>query len=344
MRQAVSIESGLTAEILSGVLGLTEQADILSLCSALYRSVRKVQPGLALRIYERAGSGDEFRMAGFGPWGARLAARPGQTQHALDLQRILRLLPQTEKTSLEFDPSPREPGESVLVAIRQDTELLAVIILQGAAARSGSEAIRPLLRAFANLYASLHRASHDKLTGLLNRQTFDERMARLVDQITKSGQTDRLAGDRSFYVIADIDHFKLVNDRFGHLMGDEVLLRFARLMIQSFRAQDLLFRFGGEEFVVLLNDVSEEQGCQVLERFREAVADTDFPQVGHVTCSIGFAHLDLTRSLEIVSERADKALYYAKEHGRNQVQGFEKLLAQGELKDDVHQSGDVDLF
>lgn len=339
-------DPGKTTQLLEGVVRLTAQADILALCGMLYRAVQQSCPDISMRIYERAGVGEEFRVAGFGPWGAQLAVRPDRGQYLRDLERILRLLPQLDPQQLVFQAEPDEPGSSVLAAVRQGTELLAVIVLQGkdAEVQEAVQNIQPLLEGFANLYRNLHRASHDKLTGLLNRQTFDDRMAQLVDQVVQEQDTVQTQGRGTFYVIADIDHFKQVNDRFGHLMGDEVLLRFARVMVRCFRSEDLLFRFGGEEFVVLLNNVTIEQCAVVLNRFRAQVAATDFPQVRHVSCSIGFARLDLNQSLEIISERADKALYYAKEHGRNQVQGFEHLQAQGALEDDTHQSEDVDLF
>ena len=142
----------------------------------------------------------------------------------------------------------------------------------------------------------------------------------------------------------DIDHFKRVNDRFGHLYGDEVLILMANLLRTSFRAYDRIFRFGGEEFVVLLRSATEGKALQVLERFREKVQAYDFPQVGQVTVSIGFASIGAGAPIEIVG-RADQALYFAKEHGRNQVCFYDHLLAQGALGSNTRVTHeDVELF
>lgn len=149
---------------------------------------------------------------------------------------------------------------------------------------------------------------------------------------------------QQWLAVIDIDHFKRVNDRFGHLYGDEVLILMANLLRTSFRAYDRVFRFGGEEFVVLLRSATESKALQVLERFRQKVQAYDFPQVGQVTVSIGFASIGAGAPIEIVG-RADQALYFAKEHGRNQVCFYDRLLAQGALGSSTRITHeDVELF
>ena len=88
--------------------------------------------------------------------------------------------------------------------------------------------------------------------------------------------------------VSDIDFFKRVNDDFGHLYGDEVLLLMANIMRETFRGTDILFRFGGEEFVIVLRSTNQQGAHQALERFRITVEEYDFPQVGNVTISIGY--------------------------------------------------------
>ncbi|MXV13635.1 GGDEF domain-containing protein, partial [Xanthomonas sp. LMG 8992] len=109
----------------------------------------------------------------------------------------------------------------------------------------------------------------------------------------------------------DIDHFKRVNDTFGHLYGDEVLLLVAQLMQRAFRQDDLLFRFGGEEFVIVLRGVDRDTAVSLFERFRLAVAEHVFPQVGQVTLSTGIVELTHGRLLSEMLDEADKALYWA---------------------------------
>ena len=132
--------------------------------------------------------------------------------------------------------------------------------------------------------------------------------------------------------VVDIDHFKKINDNFGHLFGDEVLLRIADLMRQTFRSNDKLFRFGGEEFVVMLRNVAEDHVHNIFTRFRLAVERHDFPQVGRVACSVGFARIDPRLSPADLLGRADEALYFSKRNGRNQVNGFDELVMSGKLR------------
>ncbi|HNF78389.1 MAG TPA: GGDEF domain-containing protein, partial [Thauera aminoaromatica] len=138
--------------------------------------------------------------------------------------------------------------------------------------------------------------------------------------------------------VLDIDHFKRVNDTFGHLLGDEVLLRFARIMEHSFRYNDRLFRFGGEEFLVLMR--TDETGAGLaLERFRAAVEAYDFPCVGRLTVSIGYACAAGAPLAPDLVDIADQALYSAKREGRNRV-----IKAAGAARVEAPESGDVELF
>ena len=110
----------------------------------------------------------------------------------------------------------------------------------------------------------------------------------------------------------DIDHFKTINDSQGHLQGDEVLLLLSQQMTDSFRENDLLFRYGGEEFAMVLMDITPEQARQSLDRFREKIAGYDFPDTEQVTVSIGFTIFDKSLTLEELINQADAALYYCK--------------------------------
>ena len=103
------------------------------------------------------------------------------------------------------------------------------------------------------------------------------------------------------------------------------------LMKSSFRAHDKLFRFGGEEFVVLLKPAEESSAQVVFERLRRKIEAFDFPQAGRITVSIGFVRIKLDDQPSVVLEHADAALYWAKEHGRNQVANYDALIADGLL-------------
>ena len=147
---------------------------------------------------------------------------------------------------------------------------------------------------------------------------------------------------RQWLAVVDIDHFKQVNDRFGHLYGDEVLILITNILRSSFRSHDRIFRFGGEEFVVLLRSTTLSTAHKVFNRFRLAVQEYNFPQVGRVTVSLGFVCTTKGSPVEILGQ-ADQALYYAKEHGRNQVCFYDDLVASGHLATKVA-NDDVELF
>lgn len=122
-----------------------------------------------------------------------------------------------------------------------------------------------------------------------------------------------------------------MNDRFGHLFGDEVLLLVARIMRSVFRPHDVLFRFGGEEFVVLLAATNATVAQVAVERLRATVEAYAFPQVGQVTISAGFTCVSPDDSPIGAFERGDEALYLAKQQGRNRALCWEELVATGEL-------------
>lgn len=215
--------------------------------------------------------------------------------------------------------------------------------------------ISAFLKVYSNYLSLLDESETDTLTGLLNRRTFENNIGKIIadhsapDQSLAALSPQHLArrtenaGVPHWLAVMDIDHFKRINDKFGHLYGDEVLLLLSRSMRRTFRQTDKLFRFGGEEFVIVLDRTSQKNAQSVLERFRAAIENYHFPQVGKVTISIGFARLiDVDVPSSIVG-RADQALYYAKDHGRNQVCSYEDLVADGKLAGE-HYSDDIQLF
>lgn len=204
------------------------------------------------------------------------------------------------------------------------------------------ELITILLGFYRNYVSLLQDNQRDHLTGLLNRKSFDDHMMKVILSL---GETNKRKADKCNYCLAvlDIDHFKNVNDTYGHLLGDEVLLHFSQCMNDTFREYDLLFRVGGEEFVVVLKNVSTDLAHTIFERFRTVVKNHYFPQVGEITVSIGVTEITGSDLPVTIIDRADQALYYAKNHGRNQVLFYELLRAENKL-DDKSASNDVELF
>ena len=207
-----------------------------------------------------------------------------------------------------------------------------------------------VLRLYANFQSLLDYGERDALTELLNRKTFDGAFLKATleqKQIAPDKQDERRdlePHDTYWLAMIDIDHFKRVNDTFGHLIGDEVLLLLARLMRSTFRFNDQLYRFGGEEFVVLMRCKGEAEATDALERMRLNTEKFQFPQVGNITISTGFSEIKAGDTPSGAFERADKAVYYAKDHGRNQVRSYSALLAHGELIEKATIEGDMELF
>jgi diguanylate cyclase (GGDEF)-like protein len=207
----------------------------------------------------------------------------------------------------------------------------------------------------------LDYAETDTLTGLYNRKTFEENLSRVLVQAERDAAGNGLPGRRqlsaaaegavedegeraNWLAVIDIDHFKSINDTWGHIYGDEVLLLVAQLMRDSFRFEDRLFRFGGEEFVVILQATQQQYAQRVFDRFRHWVAEHPFPQVGNITLSIGYTRIDAMDTPTEVVGRADEALYFVKSHGRNGTLCYESLLADGLLHRHEPAEMEVELF
>lgn len=194
-----------------------------------------------------------------------------------------------------------------------------------------------ILGLYRNYLTLLEDSQTDTLTGLPNRKTFERHLARLLirgeGQRRSNPATERRqkGGEENWLVIIDLDHFKQINDRFGHLYGDEVLALLADLMRKTFRQHDHIFRFGGDEFVVLLRRVNYDNALATLERLRRRITSHVLPEIGPLTATCGFAMIRAEDTPVTVLGNADDALYYAKEHGRDQVQCFQKLIEGGLL-------------
>lgn len=169
------------------------------------------------------------------------------------------------------------------------------------------------LRQHESLY---RRATRDALTGLHNRQQIDEFLTKEVDEARKRRV-------RFCFMLLDIDHFKKINDTYGHAVGDMALRHLANLLGRESRETDFLARWGGEEFAVVLTETSPEEALPVAERIRTAVQSSplnaDDNTAVRMTISIGVATFRSEDTLESLFKRADECLYEAKANGRNRV-------------------------
>lgn len=156
----------------------------------------------------------------------------------------------------------------------------------------------------------------DKLTTLNNRLFLD---AELTQRITVANESLRSSDHTFSLLLLDIDHFKQVNDTYGHLIGDEVLIQLSALLRNILRPIDVIGRWGGEEFLIIIADSNFCIGMNVAEKIRSAVASHAFSIDLQLTCSIGVSHFQPSDSSHSLISRVDRALYLAKNHGRNRI-------------------------
>lgn len=153
----------------------------------------------------------------------------------------------------------------------------------------------------------------DALTGLANRRTIDETMAQEISRAERLGSGFSL-------ILGDLDHFKSINDEFGHLVGDGVLVAAAAVLAAQARPYDLPARFGGEEFLLLLPESTLEDAMTIAQRIRIAISEKTIPGIQrHITMSLGISTWTAGDTAGELISRADVALYQAKRRGRNRV-------------------------
>ncbi|MDH5483650.1 MAG: GGDEF domain-containing protein [Gammaproteobacteria bacterium] len=161
-------------------------------------------------------------------------------------------------------------------------------------------------------------ATTDQLTQTFNRMQFDNFLEAEIDRVNRYGQPFTL-------IFMDIDHFKNVNDQYGHHTGDIVLSSIAQLIKSNNRTADIFARYGGEEFVILSPSSQLENGTQHAERLRKIIEQHHFNKLNNITCSFGVAEYNKdTKDSDSILIRADRALYRAKEGGRNRVEQEQK--------------------
>ena len=159
------------------------------------------------------------------------------------------------------------------------------------------------------------RADMDVLTPCFSRSYLDL----LLNNLCK-------AKKQFIYIMFDVDHFKSVNDKYGHLVGDEVLIKVVNLVKTGLREGDTLARYGGEEFAIVLENTSKDDAVKTAEKLRKMIEESDFSPLETLTCSFGVSCENSHLACRQIVECADKALYKAKENGRNRVEVYENEI------------------
>lgn len=167
-------------------------------------------------------------------------------------------------------------------------------------------------RMLAEKNAIVQVAEKDNLTQIYNRTKYNAELSLALRkaEIYNEGFT---------IILFDIDHFKKVNDQYGHNTGDQVLVQLSSLVKSQLRSQDTFARWGGEEFIILSRDSTRNESYALSERLRESIENFPFDEVGHVTCSFGVSQYEKNDNATVLLKRADDALYRAKKEGRNRV-------------------------
>lgn len=316
---------------------MTQQTDFRSLCEEALCALREFASGCEVELFEVF---DERGGAAAALDTSHCAVRSFTRGMDVDLPpwlpRAAPRLPADER--IPHVPLGASAGK--VLCLGQLAGVWRFVEISGPLKPSLLPRIRRLLVIFRHLLAMFERFERDALTGLLNRQSFDYRFEELLERHRQNPRRARV-GTMPWLAIADIDHFKKINDNYGHLYGDEILLLFSRLMCHSFRSDDLLFRYGGEEFVLILNNTTAQGALSALERFRETIGNHSFPTVGRVTVSIGWVCVQPAALPSDLMHQADKALYHAKGNGRNQVTSYEATFGDIEA---APQESVVDLF
>jgi len=345
-------------EILQSVIEITRHRDLDSLEYSLLATLEEIIPASQIAIFKTfsgdriSGIEEVLRLTVLGTGDSEPHYKWSDQSRIIESDAALEQCIKEEATSThQLDGGLYR----ILIPVSNESAAVGAISLYGKENILASlDLAQSIIKIYENYQIILNDSEHDKLTGLFNRQTFDKKLGRLLKiqsernmAYAESGKIEKRKttseASSTWLVVLDFDRFKQINDTYGHIYGDEVLLILSQKMKQCFRKTDLLFRFGGDEFVIILEPVPYKQAFDALERFRTAVAAHDFPQIGHITISTGFAKITRIDYPPSVLEKADRALYFAKEHGRNCTFNYELLIAEGKLEEQKT-GGSIDLF
>lgn len=321
---------------LEAVVSLAEPRDVTGLNNAFLSILQQHIPDRAIKVYEVI---SHFDCASFQPLTQCVALRLMLETRSEVVMSEIKIEEEDVhdciyNTKVVSGTSEVTGQTRTLFPIPGLTKALGVLAVEGEADESFHNFLDPLLRIYASHAFLLNRNERDSLTGLYNRQAMESKLCQIYQRDESKQRKNDVEEQTWCVALLDIDHFKRINDQYGHICGDEVLTLFGQLLELSFREDDMLFRYGGEEFVLVLKDVDHSTAVNILNRFREQVAATEFPKVGHITISIGSIMLDTKVPLPTVIDRADRALYYSKNHGRNRASSYEDLSRRGEIEGD----------
>jgi len=349
----------MPSNILQSIVEITAQSDIDALDCCLLNNLSDLYPGInfsILKLIDKDMSTRKYERVKF----LSFMTRSECTNTDLINRHVIEVSPQHPALKSIIDNAigihTSDSHNQLIFPLSISQNLFGALMIESQNQLPEPPEFSDFITIYQNIYYILNESERDKLTGLFNRRTFEFKVNRLLNLQEHLHETysnssfsheHRAIHQKEFawLAILDIDHFKSVNDNHGHIIGDEVLLRLSQLMMSSFRRSDLLFRFGGEEFVVILEPTDIQNAFNVLNRFRESLSSVDFPQVGQITISTGFTKISISDYPTDILDKADQALYFSKNNGRNQVQQYEKLIEDNLIAAEPEKpEGEIDLF
>jgi len=263
------------------------------------------------------------------------------------------------EVALAGDAGPRITFIPMFEGTRSEEEGVVEIHSPKALIESELKTIEVVLHVFRNMYHLLAYSDRDGLTGLLNRKSLDDTFySAVLEELDEGAGSDSvvmeskgLPGQERRHRVppnywlgtVSVDHFGAIGEKSGHLIAEEVLLLVARILNNTFRTYDRIYRLGGEQFAVLMHCPEEALVLAAFERFRANMEKFNFPQVGHLTACGGFTRITADDSPSTALERAERAVDYGQHSGGNMVFSFAELVRKGVLGVDTN-IGDVDLF
>ncbi len=331
-RKKEMINPALTIKYLKAAEDITAQESMKNLVNAFIGAIDKLLPGVSVCLYESSVKPD-----------SSVSVSPLYKGCASSEAQIIKI--HTKFAGLPSDKAERQsmissvnndlPGNKEVYQIDLRENLKHYLIV---ATSTLDENQRELVSIVTSIYKNqltiLRKSKHDALTEMLNRDSFDFALIKTIKNIPKKKRLDKREGDKGdshCLALIDIDNFKRVNDQFGHQAGDKVLVLVAQLIKESFRGEDAAFRYGGEEFAIIIRGSTLKQSKIALERFRLNFSKFTFPGVGFKTLSIGLTELAHSCDPSSAISRADQALYFAKNKGRNQTWTHEELTKKSLL-------------
>jgi len=338
-----------TPHLLDQLVSLTGIRDLELLEASLLKTLNGFIHPTSLSLYKVSHRGEVRSQVVFGPERCQVLREDFEIR--AELLQIFGQHRSADSAHVQLDLADGILSVMTLMDMRSTTTYL-VIGGTEALRDADSRMIEGMLQIYRNFCQLLQESQTDYLTGLANRKPIAECFRRVYElQPFDEGECKvevdhRKPQIQTTYWIAmiDIDHFKSVNDRFGHLYGDEVLILLAHLLKNALRNDDLVFRFGGEEFVLMIRCSGRDEAAGLLERLRTSVESQDIPQVGKVTISLGATEMLRNTFAGTLLDYADKALYYSKQNGRNRLTFFEDMVSSGLATREAPPSENLDFF